>query len=67
MNFCKFCSDYTGFTPINDTMLYSTIEISINPKIKLLRVRTYPNGYDGGFEHTDFIQIENCPVCGRKL
>lgn len=67
MDKCKFCSDYTGFTPLNDTAEYSSIEIAINPNVKAIRGRHFPNGYNGTFKGQDIVEIKYCPMCGRKL
>ena len=60
---CEYCEE-DGFNPLNDTVDYSGIEISISNK-GMLRVRNY--NFKEIFESQDAINILFCPMCGRKL
>ena len=61
---CEYCNeDYSVLNPISDK--YSGLEISLMTKIKILRVRAYM--HKELFETQDVININYCPVCGRKL
>lgn len=63
---CEFCkpTDDNRFVPLNNTVGYSGIEISMHQK-GMLRCRYYEN--ENLFETQDVINIKFCPVCGEKL
>ncbi|MBQ8298420.1 MAG: hypothetical protein IJX99_01120 [Clostridia bacterium] len=61
---CKYCEDKTGFTPINRTVDYSGLEISMSSK-GMLRCRAYM--FKELFETQDVVNINYCPMCGKKL
>ena len=63
---CPYCDEeYNGFTPLNQTVDYSGIEIAINNK-GMLRARCYSET-TGNLITQDVVNIRYCPVCGREL
>lgn len=63
---CKYCSAVNNdFIPLNDTVDYSGIEISLNRQ-GMLRVRYYDIN-DPDFVTQDIINIKYCPVCGGRV
>lgn len=68
MKKCPYCeSDTNAFEPLNETIDYSGIEMSLNRQ-GMLRVRTYFLMTDGRiFDSQDVINIKFCPMCGRKF
>lgn len=66
MKRCKFCkSTNNEFIPLNDTVDYSGIEISLHNK-GMLRCRYYENE-ENNFKSQDIVNIKLCPFCGNKL
>lgn len=65
---CDKCeTSDNGFVLLNNTACYSGIEFAMSNK-GMLRVRTYPNLDDSGlFDSQDIINIDYCPICGRRL
>lgn len=59
---CEYCGS-NEFTALNDTVDYSGLEIAINNS--MLRVRNY--NFKDIFETQDVVNINYCPICGRKL
>lgn len=61
---CGFCNK--EYTVLNTTKEYSDIEISLMINIRGIRVHTI---FDetGLFQTQDFIHINYCSMCGRKL
>lgn len=61
---CGYCDK--NYVVMNTTKEYSDIEISLMTNIRGIRVRTI---FDetGLFKTQDFIHINYCPMCGRKL
>jgi hypothetical protein len=63
---CKYCSaENNDFIPLNDTVDYSGIEISLNQQ-GMLRVRYYDIN-DPNFVTQDIINIKYCPMCGGRI
>ena len=64
---CKYCGEKdNGFVLLNETTDYSGIEMSLNRQ-GMLRARYYEQGkYDLWFSE-DIVNINFCPICGRKL
>jgi hypothetical protein len=64
---CKYCDRKDNdFVSLNDTVDYSGIEMSLN-KQGMLRTRYYERSkYDLWFMQ-DMVNINFCPMCGRKL
>lgn len=63
---CEFCGQRSSaFVPLNNTALYSGIEIAMN-KDGMLRVRYSPENIIG-FDSQDIINVDFCPKCGRKF
>lgn len=60
---CKYCNQ-NEFNKLNDTVNYSGLEIAIS-KNGMLRVRNY--NFKDIFETQDVVNINYCPMCGRKL
>ena len=60
---CVFCSSLI-FTPINDGKRYCGIEISLS-SVGTLRSRNFDA--DDNLIGQEIININFCPVCGRKL
>ena len=57
---CKYCNaDY--YEPINNTVDYSGLEISLNCKGATIRVRAYM--FKELFETQDIVNINYCPMC----
>jgi hypothetical protein len=62
---CKVCDrENNDFVLLNETEDFSFIEISLN-KQGMLRVRLIDN--QGRITSQDIINIEFCPICGRKM
>ena len=62
---CKYCErDNNDFIPLNQTAEYSGLEIEVNRQ-GMLRVRYYYDPACGLAQ--DIININYCPICGRKL
>ena len=62
---CKVCDrENNDFVILNETEDFSFIEISLN-KQGMLRVRLIDN--QGRITSQDIINIEFCPLCGRKM
>lgn len=61
---CKHCEDDVGFIPLNNTVEYSGLEMSMSAK-GMLRCRAYM--FKDRFETQDVVEIKYCPMCGRKL
>lgn len=61
---CEYCNE--DYKVLNTTREYSDIEISLMTKISCIRVRAI---FDetGLFQTQDVININYCPMCGRKL
>lgn len=63
---CKFCEhDNNDFVLLNDTNMYSGIDIEINRQ-GILRVRVFNDEMDG-FVTQDILSVNYCPICGRKF
>lgn len=68
---CKYCehenNDFVllDFVLLNDTQEYSGMEIALNRQ-GMLRVRYYDD-YTRVWFSQDIININYCPMCGRKL
>lgn len=63
---CKYCSRKDNdLVLINQTAEYSGLDIEINRQ-GILRVRCYNDEMDG-FVSQDIVNINYCPMCGRKL
>ena len=63
---CPYCeADNNDFIPLNQTVNYSGIEMSLNRQ-GVLRIRF---GYAdcSYFESQDIVNIQYCPMCGRKF
>ncbi|MBO6243310.1 MAG: hypothetical protein J6O41_01905 [Clostridia bacterium] len=61
---CEYCN--ANYKVLNKTKEYSDIEISLYTAIRGIRVRAI---FDerGLFKTQDVININYCPMCGRKL
>lgn len=63
---CKFCEhDNNDFVLLNDTNMYSGIDIEINRQ-GILRVRVFNDEMDG-FVTQDILSVNYCPICGREF
>ncbi len=63
---CEFCNRTNNdFVLLNDTAEYSGLDIAMNRQ-GMLRVRCYNDEMDG-FVTQDALNINYCPICGRKL
>ena len=63
---CKYCSrSDNDFVPLNDTVKYSGIEMSLNRQ-GMLRTRYYDDSSHIWLSE-DIVNISFCPICGRKL
>ena len=63
---CKYCGRTdNNFVLFNETTDYSGIEMSLNRQ-GMLRVRYYDDSSYIWFSE-DIININFCPICGRKL
>lgn len=63
---CPYCdATNNDFIPINQTVEYSGIEMSLNRQ-GLLRVRYYHGG-NSEFLTQDIIEIKHCPACGAPM
>ncbi len=66
---CEYCDkNAEGFQPLNrDTVDYNGgLEIALHKK-GMLRIRNFPDGYDGHFDGQDIVNIKYCPMCRRYL
>jgi hypothetical protein len=64
---CKYCNrEDNCFVPLNKTTDYSGIEMSLNRQ-GMLRVRYYEQGKYDLWYSEDIINVNFCPICGRKL
>lgn len=61
---CEYCKEENCFIPLNDTVDYSGLEMSISSK-GMLRTRAYM--FKEIFETQDIVNINYCPMCGKKL
>lgn len=62
---CPYCESETNdFVPMNQTVEYSGIEMSVNRQ-GMLRVRVLDD--DGGFTTQDIVEIRSCPLCGKRF
>ena len=62
---CKVCDrENNDFVILNETKIFSFIEISLN-KQGMLRVRLIDN--QGRITSQDIINTDFCPICGRKM
>ena len=65
MSECKYCKE-EYYTAMNvDTFPISGLEIALNCKSADIRVRAYMD--KDLFESQEFVRINYCPMCGRKL
>ena len=64
---CQYCENRgnNDFVLLNDTNMYSGIDIEINSQ-GILRVRVFNDEMDG-FVTQDILNIRYCPICGRKF
>lgn len=63
---CKYCNAVNNdFIPLNDTVDYSGIEISLNRQ-GMLRVRYYDIN-DPDFVTQDIMNVRYCPICGCEM
>lgn len=63
---CPYCeADNNDFIPLNQTVDYSGIEMSLN-KQGMLRVRYYDFNGDT-FVVQDIVNIKCCPMCGKAF
>lgn len=63
---CKYCEHKNNdFVILNETADYSGIEMALNRQ-GMLRVRYYDIN-DPNFVTQDIININFCPVCGKKI
>ena len=63
---CKVCkANNNDFILLNDTGMYSGIDIEINRQ-GMLRVRVFNDEMDG-FVTQDILNVEHCPICGRRF
>ena len=64
---CKYCNRKDNdFVPLNKTIDYSGLEMSLNRQ-GMLRVRYYEQGKYDLWYSEDIVNINFCPICGRKL
>ena len=62
---CPYCESETNdFVPMNQTVEYSGIDMSVNRQ-GMLRVRVLDD--DGGFTSQDIVEIRHCPLCGKRF
>lgn len=67
MNSCNCCCSRTNdFVLINKYPSYSGIDIAINRQ-GMLRARTYQYDGEDNYESQDIVQMNYCPLCGRKF
>lgn len=62
---CGFCKKSDSFIPLTEATEYSGIEIAICGK-GMLRARYYAEG-TCNFDGQDVVNINFCPICGRRL
>ena len=63
---CKYCeNENNDFVLLNDTNMYSGIDIEINRQ-GILRVRVFSDEMDG-FVTQDILSVNYCPICGREF
>ena len=67
---CPYCEIKTNeFNPMNQTVAYSGIELSLNRQ-GMLRVRVLDcHGYSPtiGLATQDIVEIKYCPMCGKRF
>jgi hypothetical protein len=64
---CKYCGRKNNdFVLLNDTAEYSDLEISVNRQ-GMLRARYHKQGKYDLFFTQDIVNINFCPICGRRL
>lgn len=67
---CPYCEINTNqFNPINQTVEYSGIEMSVNRQ-GMLRVRVLDCTDDSptiGLLTQDIVEIKYCPLCGKRF
>lgn len=58
----------TEYLPLTDVR-YSGVEAVLFPKLKFIRTRVYwtQDPEYGVFDTQDVVNVEYCPLCGRKL
>ena len=62
---CKYCEhENNDFVLLNETTDYSSLEMSLNRQ-GMLRVRLIDK--QGRISSTDIININYCPICGKKI
>jgi len=61
--YCEITND--DFQPVNQSVEYSGIEISLNRK-GLMRIRTYLNDSEI-FDAQDTVELKYCPLCGKQF
>jgi len=67
---CPYCEINTNqFNPINQTIEYSGIDISLNRQGMLrVRVLDFADGPQTiGLLTQDIVEIKYCPLCGKKF
>ena len=63
---CPYCeADNNDFVPLNQTVEYSGIEMSLNRQ-GMLRVRFY-NDVNHIWFSEDIVNIKSCPMCGNAF
>ena len=63
---CKYCeNENNDFVLLNDTNMYSGIDIEINRQ-GFLRVRVLNDEMDS-FITQDILSVNYCPICGREF
>lgn len=63
---CKYCeNENNDFVLLNDTNMYSGIDIEINRQ-GFLRVRVLNDEMDS-FITQDILSVKYCPICGREF
>ena len=63
---CQYCKERNNdFVILNNANMYSGIDIEINRQ-GMLRVRVFNDEMDG-FITQDILNINYCPMCGRKF
>ena len=62
---CKYCEhENNDFVALNETVNYSGIEMALN-KQGMFRVRYYTES--GIWFSEDILNINHCPICGKKF
>ena len=63
---CQYCkAGNNDFVLLNDTNMYSGIDIEINRQ-GMLRIRVFNDEMDG-FVTQDILNVRYCPICGREF